>query len=396
MLNKLTLKDIDVKGKVVLLREDFNVPLKDGKVADDTRITAALPTIQYLIDQGASIVIISHLGRPDGEPKPEYSLKPVADYLGGLIESSVKFVPDCIGPGVEQAVSELRAKEILVLENTRFYPGEKSNDPDFAKKLASLADIFVNDAFGTAHRAHASNVGVAKHLPSVAGFLIEKELVYLGNAIDEPKRPFVAILGGAKVSGKIGVINNLIEKVDSILIGGGMANTFFAAKGYKMGNSLVEVEALGLAGDLLEKAGDKLVLPVDMVIADKFSNDAAIKIIHVGDVPGGWMVMDIGPGSLDLFNQYLQNSSTIVWNGPMGVFEFESFSGGTFGLARLIADSNASSIIGGGDSAAAVKAAGLEDRITHISTGGGASLKMLEGSLLPGLEAIQDKASSSK
>ena len=391
MFNKMTLKDIEVQGKRVLVRVDFNVPLKDGKVADDTRIVAALPTIRYLIEKGASVIIISHLGRPGGEPSPDYSLKPVADHLVSMIDCKVSFVSDCIGPEVEQAVAELENGNVLVLENTRFYPGEEANDPSFGKELASLADIFVNDAFGTSHRAHASNVGISRNIPTVAGLLIEKEIIYLGRAIKNPERPFLAILGGAKVSGKIGVIKNLVNKVDTILIGGGMANTFFAAQGFKMGNSLIEADAIPLARDLIQLAGEKLVLPVDVVIADRFADDARIQVLPVGDIPDDWMVMDIGPGTLDLFGQYLQNSSTIVWNGPMGVFELKPFSEGTFGLARLIAETGAKSIIGGGDSAAAVNAVGLEDKFTHISTGGGASLEMLEGATLPGLEAIQDK-----
>ena len=391
MFNKLTIKDIEVKGKKVLVREDLNVPINDGVVGDDTRIIAALPTIRYLLEQGAGVIILSHLGRPGGERKEELSLRPVAEYLRNLLDNKVYFAEDCIGPDAKEAAAALEPGQILVLENTRFHPGEKANDPEFSKELASLADYFVNDAFGTSHRAHASNVGVSGLLPSVAGFLIEKELAYLGDAINNPKRPFTAILGGAKVSGKIGVIENLLDKVDAILIGGGMANTFFAAQGIAMGKSLVEQDALDLAKELLKKAGKKLVLPTDFVIGDEFKEDANQQVQSVGNIPENWMVMDIGPETLKLFNQTIAKSKTIVWNGPMGVFEFPSFSKGTFGLAALVADSSALSIIGVGDSAAAVKQAGLEDKIDHISTGGGASLKMLEGATLPGLEAIQEK-----
>ena len=391
MFTKMTLRDIEVKGKKVLVREDLNVPLTQGKITDDTRVIAALPTINYLVSQGAAVIIMSHLGRPGGERKDEFSLRPVAKLLDTMLITKVKFVSDCIGQEVKKTASELGSGEVLVLENTRFYPGEESNDPEFAGELASLAEIFVNDAFGTSHRAHASNVGVARHLPTVAGFLLEKEIQYLGNAIEAPDRPFTAILGGAKVSGKIGVINNLLSKVDTILIGGGMANTFFASQGIAMGNSLVESDALDVARELLERAGDKLVLPVDFVIGDKFAKEANREIQEVGDVPDDWMIMDIGPETLLLFSQKIAKSKTIIWNGPMGVFEFPPFSAGTFGLAKLISESKALSIIGGGDSAAAVKQAGLEGKITHISTGGGASLKMLEGASLPGLEAVLDK-----
>lgn len=391
MFNKKTLGDIDVTGKKVLVREDLNVPIEAGKVGDDTRIKAALPTINYLLDQGAAVILVSHLGRPGGEKKENLSLRPVADYLEKVLDAKVSFAEDCIGKDAGKAAAKLKAGELLLLENTRFHPGEKSNDPEFGKELASLADIFVNDAFGTSHRAHASNVGVSRHLPTVAGYLIEKEIKYLGNVIDNPQRPFTAILGGAKVSGKIGVINNLITKVDQILIGGGMANTFFAAQGFKMGKSLVEEDALDLAQELLEKGGEKLILPVDLVIGDQFSNEAQKMTIPVGNIPEGWMALDIGPATLELFKATINASKTIVWNGPMGVFEFPSFAEGTFGLAKLISESDSLSIIGGGDSAAAINQAGLEDKITHISTGGGASLQMLEGSPLPGLEAIQDK-----
>jgi phosphoglycerate kinase len=391
MFKKMTLKDIEVAQKKVLVREDLNVPISDGRVEDETRIVAALPTINYLINQGAAVIIISHLGRPGGERNEEYSLKPVAEYLGKLLKKEVRFVPECIGPNVKKAVAELQFGDVLILENTRFHPGETENEPELGKELASLADIFVNDAFGTLHRAHASNVGVAAHLPTVAGLLIEKELKYLGNVIESPQKPFTAILGGAKVSDKIGVIRNLLAKVDHILIGGGMANTFFASKGIKLGASLVETSALGIASEIMEKAGEKLILPVDIVIGDKFSADALKKNVPVGDLPDGWLAMDIGPETIKVFRKIIVLSKTIVWNGPMGVFEFPAFSSGTFELARIIADSKALSIVGGGDSAAAVNQAGLEDQFTHVSTGGGASLQMLEGVPLPGLEVIQNK-----
>jgi phosphoglycerate kinase len=391
MFNKKMVTDLDVKGKKVLVRVDFNVPIKDGKVGDDTRIQAALPTIKHLLDQGAAVILCSHLGRPKGEVKPELSLRPVADYLGGLVDAEVKFAEDCIGEKAETAARALKPGQVLVLENTRFHAGEKKNDPDMAKKLASLAELYVNDAFGTAHRAHASTAGVAEYLPAAAGFLMEKEIKYLGNTIADPERPFVAILGGAKVSDKIGVIENLLEKADRILIGGGMANTFFKAQGYAMADSLVEEDVLDTAKDLLDKASGKLVLPVDVVIADAFEADADSKVMEVGDVPAGWRILDIGPRTVQAFEDTIARAGTVVWNGPMGVFEFEQFAKGTFEIAQKIAESDATSIVGGGDSASAMRKAGLEDKITHISTGGGASLDMLEGKTLPGLAALDDK-----
>jgi len=391
MFAKKTLEDVDVKGKKVLVREDLNVPLDNGKVADDTRIVAILPTVRYLLENGAAVILVSHMGRPDGKYVSELSLRPVADYLSGLLGEDVFFSEDCIGKPAEETSRKLKPGQVLLLENTRFHEGEKANDPAMGKELASLAELFVSDAFGTAHRAHASNVGVAEYLPAVAGFLMEKEIKYLGGAIENPERPFLAILGGAKVSDKIGVINNLLNRVDTILIGGGMANTFFAAEGYDMADSLVEEDAIDVAKEILENSGEKLVLPVDMVIADQFSNGAQKKSIPVGDVPEGWRVLDIGKASLKKFDEYIAPAKTIVWNGPMGVFEFQNFAQGTFDIAEAVADSSAVSIVGGGDSASAVKKAGLENRITHISTGGGASLKMLEGAVLPGLEALDDK-----
>jgi len=391
MFNKKIVTDLDVKGKRVLVRVDFNVPIKDGKVTDDTRITAALPTIQYLLDNGAAVILCSHLGRPKEGPDPAYSMKPVAEHLATLISAPVKFAEDCIGPVAEKAAAELKPGEVLVLENTRFHPEETKNDPAMAKALASLADLYVNDAFGSAHRAHASTAGVAEYLPSAAGFLMEKEIRYLGNAIADPVRPFVAILGGAKISDKIGVINNLLSKADKILIGGGMANTFLAAKGYQMGDSLVEAEVIDQAKELLEKSAGKLVLPVDLVIADAFDAEANMKVIPVGDVPAGWRVLDIGPETVKAFGAEIASAGTVVWNGPMGVFEFPRFAEGTYGVAKAVANSKAISIIGGGDSVAAINQSGLSDKITHISTGGGASLEMLEGLELPGVALLSEK-----
>jgi len=391
MFNKKIVTDLDVKGKKVLVRVDFNVPIKDGKVTDDTRITAALPTIQYLLDNGAAVILCSHLGRPKEGPDPAYSMKPVAEHLATLISAPVKFAEDCIGPVAEKAAAELKPGEVLVLENTRFHPEETKNDPAMAKALASLADLYVNDAFGSAHRAHASTAGVAEYLPSAAGFLMEKEIRYLGNAIADPVRPFVAILGGAKISDKIGVINNLLTKADKILIGGGMANTFLAAKGYQMGDSLVEAEVIDQAKELLEKSAGKLVLPVDLVIADAFDAEANMKVIPVGDVPAGWRVLDIGPETVKAFGAEIASAGTVVWNGPMGVFEFPRFAEGTYGVAKAVANSKAISIIGGGDSVAAINQSGLSDKITHISTGGGASLEMLEGLELPGVALLSEK-----
>jgi phosphoglycerate kinase len=391
MFNKKTVKDIDVKSKKVLVRVDFNVPIKEGKVKDDTRIRAALPTINYLLDQNAAVILCSHLGRPKDAPEPEYSLKPVADYLRSLVQAKVSFAEDCIGPVAEEAAKALNQGEVLVLENTRFHKEESKNDEAMAKQLASLADVFVNDAFGSAHRAHASTEGVAKFLPAVAGFLLEKEIQYLDQAIENPKRPFIAILGGAKVSDKIGVIKNLLVKADHVLIGGGMANTFFKAQGIQVADSLVEDEALETAQDLVKSGGVKLHLPVDMVIADRFADDANYKTIPVGQVPDGWRILDIGEETVLQYAKIIGSSGTIVWNGPMGVFEMPRFAKGTFDIAKAVAESGAISIIGGGDSAAAIQQSGLADKISHISTGGGASLEMLEGIQLPGLVALLDK-----
>jgi phosphoglycerate kinase len=391
MFNKKLVSDFDVKGKKVLVRVDFNVPIKDGKVKDDTRIVAALPTINYLLKHGAAVILCSHLGRPKDEPDPAFSMKPVADYLAKLVTVPVKFAEDCIGPIADAAAKNLKFGEILVLENTRFHKEESKNDPGMSKQLASLADLYVNDAFGSAHRAHASTAGVADYLPAAAGFLMEKEIQYLGNAIADPKRPFVAILGGAKISEKIGVIENLLTKADQILIGGGMANTFFAAQGFAMADSLVEGEAIETAKELLAKSGGKLFLPVDVVLAGAFDAEAKSQTQAMGNIPEGWRVLDIGPKTVKVFAKVIKDAGTVVWNGPMGVFEFPRFAAGTFAVAKAVADSKAVSIIGGGDSVAAINQSGLEGKITHISTGGGASLEMLEGIELPGLKVLNDK-----
>ena len=390
-MNKKTVRDIDPKGKRVLVRVDFNVPIKDGAVGDDTRIRAALPTLEYLLEHGAAVILCSHLGRPKDGPDPKYSLKPVAAHLGKLTGKPVAFAEDCIGPAAEKAAKALEPGEILLLENTRFHPEEEKNNPEMAKQLAALADIYVNDAFGSAHRAHASTQGVAKYLPAVAGFLMEKEIQYLGAAVADPAKPFVAILGGAKIGDKIGVIENLLARADTILIGGGMANTFFKAQGYPLADSLVEDEVLETARELLVEGGQHLRLPVDVVIADKFEAIAAHKTMPTGPIPAGWRILDIGPETVAGYARVIKAARTVVWNGPMGVFEFPEFAKGTFGVAKAVAESGAVSIIGGGESVAAIQQSGLADKITHISTGGGASLEMLEGLVLPGVAALQDK-----
>lgn len=391
MFSKKTIRDIHVKGKKVLVRVDFNVPLKDGVVGDDTRIRAALPTIQYLLEEGAAVILASHLGRPKGGPDPKYTLKPVAEHLGKLLGKPVAFAEDCVGAPAEAAAKALKPGEVLVLENTRFHPEEEKNDMEMARQLASLADLYVNDAFGTAHRAHASTEGVTHFLPGVAGFLLEKEIQYLGQAIADPKRPFVAILGGAKISDKIGVIRNLLGKADAVLIGGGMANTFLKAQGLELADSLVEDTAVETARELLAMAEGKLHLPVDMVLGDKFEAEAAKQTLAVGNVPAGWRLLDIGPETVKAYAAIIAKAGTVVWNGPMGVFEFPAFAEGTFGIAKAVAGSKAISVIGGGESVAAIQQSGLADQITHISTGGGASLEMLEGLVLPGVAALQDK-----
>ena len=389
-MNKKTVRDIEVRGKRVLMRVDFNVPLEAGRVTDDTRIRAALPTIRYLQERGARLILMSHLGRPKG-PSDELRMGPVATHLSELLGRPVAYVRDCVGPEAEAAAAKLADGQILMLENVRFYPQEEKNDPAFAAQLARLGDVYVNDAFGTAHRAHASTEGVAHYLPAVAGFLMEKELNFLGQALSRPARPFVALMGGAKISDKIGVIQNLLGKVDRLLIGGGMANTFLKAQGLAVGDSLVEEVSLELAKTLLAQAGAKLLLPVDVVVADRFDNAANRQTVAVNAVPAGWRILDIGPATVERYAQELRPAKTVVWNGPLGVFEMPNFAAGTFAIARILAGIQAVTIIGGGDSAAAVEAAGVADKMTHISTGGGASLEFLEGRKLPGVEALQDK-----
>ena len=390
-MNKKTIRDVSWPGKRALVRCDFNVPLDANlQITDDTRIRAAVPTLQYLLEHGAAVILCSHLGRPKGV-QDNLRLNPVAVRLSELLGQPVIKLDDCIGPDVEAAAEAMKPCDVLLLENLRFYPEEEKNNPEFAAKLAKLADVWVNDAFGTAHRAHASTAGVASYLPAVAGFLLEKEIAFLGEAVQNPKRPFVAILGGAKISDKIGVIENLLTKADALLIGGGMANTFLKAKGYELGDSLVEASSLELAAQLIAKAGDKLLVPVDVVVADAFSADARKKVTAADAVEAGWRVLDIGPQTVDLYASRIRGAKTVVWNGPMGVFEFPPFAQGTFAIARALADSGATTIVGGGDSVAAVEQAGLAERITHISTGGGASLEFLEGRELPGIAALNSR-----
>jgi phosphoglycerate kinase len=395
-MNKKTIRDVDVSGKRVLMRVDFNVPVKEGRVTDDTRIRASLPTIQYLLGHGAAVILMSHLGRPKGKPTPEYSLAPVAARLSELLGRPVRQLDDCVGPEVEAACAALRPGDVVLLENLRFHPEEEANDPAFARQLAALGDLYVNDAFGTAHRAHASTEGVARVVrerggDAVAGLLMEKELEFLGRAVEEPERPFVAILGGAKISDKIGVIERLLEKCDRLLIGGGMANTFFKAMGFEMGDSLVEAEAVETARSLLERGKSRLVLPVDVVIADAFDNNAQTRVVAPNEVPPGWRVLDVGPKTISTFESALGGARTVLWNGPLGVFEMPRFAQGTFALAKVLADLKAVTIVGGGDSAAAVQQSGLADRFSHISTGGGASLEFLEGRTLPGVAVLSDR-----
>ncbi|MEK1300224.1 phosphoglycerate kinase [Limosilactobacillus fermentum] len=399
---KLTVEDLDLAGKKVLMRVDFNVPIKDGVVGDDNRIVAALPTIKYVLDHQGKAILFSHLGRIKKEDdKPGLSMRPVAERLSNLLNMPVTFVPVTEGPQLEDAIAKMEDGQVLVVQNTRYedvkdgeyVKRESGNDPELGKYWASLGDLFINDAFGTAHRKHASNVGIASNMPgkSAAGFLMEKEIKFLGDAVTNPVRPFVAILGGAKVSDKIGVINNLLDKADKVIVGGGMTYTFYAAKGIKIGNSLVEEDKIDVAKEILEKAGDKLVLPVDNVVADKFANDANTKVVE-GDIDDGWMALDIGPKSIEEFKKVLADAKTVVWNGPMGVFEMSNFAKGTLEVGQFLGTlEGATTIVGGGDSTAAAKQLGISDKLTHISTGGGASLAYLEGDVLPGIAAISDK-----
>lgn len=395
-MNKATIRDIDLKGKRVLVRVDFNVPLEGTEITDDTRIRAAIPTLKAILEQKPrSVILMSHLGRPKGGPDPKFSLAPVAPALAALLGTEVEFVSETVGDAAEDVANKLPEGGVLLLENTRFDAGEEKNNADLAAKMAKLGDVFVNDAFGSAHRAHSSTVGITDLLPSVAGLLMEKEIDYLATTLENPQRPFVAILGGAKVSDKIAVIEALLGKVDKLLIGGGMANTFFKANGAETAKSLVEADAIGTAQELLKKSSGKLVLPVDAVIGEKLEANTPTRVIDISEgVPEGWAIFDIGPKSIELFKQVLADASTVVWNGPMGVFEIEPFDQGTNAVAQMLADrtkQGATTIIGGGDSASAIESAGLADQITHISTGGGASLEMLEGKTLPGVVALKDR-----
>ena len=394
-MNKKTIRDVDLSGKRVFVRCDFNVPLDENQhITDNRRIVGALPTIKYLIDQKCKIILCSHLGRPKGEVKPEFSLAPVAKELSRLLGQEVIMAKDVIGESAKSIAASLQEGQVMLLENVRFHREETDNDPEFAKQLASFADVFVNDAFGTAHRAHASTEGIAHYLPAVSGFLIEKELKFLGDALNNPERPFVAILGGAKVSDKIGVIDSLLDKVDELMIGGGMAYTFFKAQGYGVGNSLCEPDKCDLALSLMEKAknkGVKLLLPVDTKVGKEFKPDTESKTVAWTEIPDGWEGFDIGEKTIEMFKEELKSAKTVVWNGPLGLFEFDQFAVGTNAIAHALAEIDATTIIGGGDSAAAVEKAGLADKMTHISTGGGASLEFLEGKKLPGIEALMDK-----
>ena len=394
MFDKKTVEDIDVSGKKVLVRCDFNVPMIDGKITDDKRIVASLPTVRYLLSNGAAVILCSHLGRPKNGPEEKYSMKPVAESLSRLLERPVTLASDVVGDDAQAKAAALQPGEVMLLENVRFEKGETKNDPELSKKFAALADIFVNDAFGSAHRAHCSTAGVAEHLPAVSGYLISKELSVMGKALNDPARPFVAILGGAKVSDKIGVIESLLDKADSILIGGGMAYTFFAAQGKSIGTSICENEKIEIAAGLLKKAEQKgvaLLLPEDNIVADSFSAQADTKTVISSAIPDGWMGMDIGPKTRMVFAQTILGAKTVVWNGPMGVFEMAPFAEGTRAVAQAMAESNAVTIIGGGDSAAAAAQMGFEDKMTHISTGGGASLEFLEGLELPGIACLNDR-----
>ena len=393
-MEKKSLKDIVVMGKKVFVRVDYNVPMKDGVITNDNRIRATLPTLEYLLAQNAALVLASHLGRPKGAPVPEFTLAPVAKRLSELLGKEVLFAPDCVGEEAAAMAKALKPGQILLLENLRYHKEEEKNDPEFSRQLASLAEVAVNDAFGVSHRAHASVEGITKYIPTVAGFLLEKEILFLGQAVNDPVRPFVAIIGGAKVSDKIGVIENLLTKVDRLIIGGGMANTFLAAKGFATGKSLVEEDKLELARELMVKAknaGKELLLPVDVTIADRFAADAANKVVAADAIEGDWMALDIGPVTSKAYAEALKDAKTVVWNGPMGVFEMDVFAKGTEAVAKAVAASGAKSIVGGGDSIAALEKLGLAREITHISTGGGASLEFLEGKVLPGVAALADK-----
>lgn len=391
---KKSVKDVEVKGKRVLCRVDFNVPIEKGIITDDTRIRASLPTLTYLLEQGAKLILVSHLGRPKGQVKEELRLDPVAKRLSELLNREVKKCDEAVGEEVTKQVAELKEGEVLLLENIRFYPGEERNDPQFAQELAKLADVYVNDAFGVAHRAHASTEGVAHFLPAVAGFLMQKELEVLGQALESPQRPFTAIIGGAKVKDKISVMENLLEKVDYLLIGGGMANTFIHALGYSVGRSLLEEDKVELAKALMEKAKAKNIpffIPEDCVVADRFAQDANTKVVPIDQIPDEWQVLDIGPKTVDKYRKIILDSKLVIWNGPMGVFELDPFAWGTKSIATALADCPGTTIVGGGDSAAALEKCGLSDAIDHISTGGGASLELMEGKILPGVKVLQDK-----
>jgi phosphoglycerate kinase len=390
-MNKKTVKDIDLKNKRVLMRVDFNVPMADGKVTDDKRIKAALPTIKYVLEQGASLILMSHLGRPKSAADPEFSLRAASEVLAALLGVPVKMAPDCVGAEVEKMAQEMKPGDVMMLENTRYHAGEEKNDLELAKQMAVLGEVYVNDAFGSAHRAHSSTEGIARFLPAVSGFLMEQELEYLGRAVANPEHPYIAILGGAKISDKILVVETMLAKCDKLIIGGGMANTFLAAQGINMQDSLVEETSIETAKSILAKSGDKLILPVDAIIADKFDAEANTQIVDVDKIPAGWRMLDVGPKTLELYKTSLSGVKLVVWNGPVGVFEMPKFAEGTFALARMLAESGATTVIGGGDSASAVKKAGVAKQMTHVSTGGGASLEFLEGKELPGVAALLDK-----
>ncbi|MEW8969017.1 phosphoglycerate kinase [Mesobacillus jeotgali] len=394
-MNKMTVKDVDVKGKRVFCRVDFNVPMKDGQITDETRIRAALPTIQYLVEQGAKVLLASHLGRPKGQAVEELRLTPVAKRLSELLGKDVKKTDEAYGDSVKSEIDSMNEGDVLLLENVRFYPGEEKNDPELAKAFAELADVYVNDAFGAAHRAHASTEGIAKYIPAVSGFLMEKELEVLGKALSNPERPFTAIIGGAKVKDKIGVIDNLLEKVDNLIIGGGLAYTFVKAQGHEIGKSLLEEDKIDLAKSFMEKAkakGVNFYMPVDAIVADDFSADANSKVVAIEEIPSDWEALDIGPKTAETYRDVIQKSKLVIWNGPMGVFEIDKFAEGTKAVAQALADANDTySVIGGGDSAAAVEKFGLAEKMSHISTGGGASLEFMEGKQLPGVVALNDK-----